>query len=252
MRFDLVTLHPEMLRPFACEGILHGAQDKGLIEIHIHDLRAFSPDPHGIVDDRPFGGGAGMVMRPEPFVRALAAVEREVGQRSYTVFLSAQGVRLTQGVAKDLARKGAVTLLCGRYEGVDERVADIADLELSIGDYVLAGGELAAAVVVETTARMVPGVVGRHESAATDSFYSGPHLGYPQYTRPRVFQGMSVPDVLLSGDHERIRRWREREAWRKTLRNRPDLLDLNVEPGHCPPPGAVTEAIEGSGSSRKG
>jgi len=230
MRFDLVTLHPEMLRPFAAEGILHGAQDKGLIEIHIHDLRAFSPDPHRIVDDRPFGGGAGMVMRPEPLVRALAAIEREVAARPYTGLLSAQGVVFTQEIAKDLARRRAVTLLCGRYEGVDERVASICDLEISIGDYVLAGGELAAAVVVETTARMVPGVVGRHESAATDSFYAGPRLGYPQYTRPREFQGMRVPDALLSGDHERIRRWREKEAWRKTLRNRPDLVGLDLAP----------------------
>jgi len=229
MRFDVVTLHPEMVRPFANEGILRGAQDKGLIEIHIHDLRLFSPDG-GIVDDRPFGGGAGMVMRPEPFSRVLEAIGREVGQRPCVVLLSAQGVRFTQETAKDLARNRAVTLLCGRYEGVDERVAAVADLELSIGDYVLAGGELAAAVVLETTARMVPGVVGRHESAATDSFYAEPRLGYPQYTRPRVFQGRSVPDVLLSGDHDKIRRWREREAWRKTLRNRPDLVGL-VRPG---------------------
>ncbi|MDD2912990.1 MAG: tRNA (guanosine(37)-N1)-methyltransferase TrmD [Candidatus Bipolaricaulis anaerobius] len=229
MRFDVVTLHPEMLLPFAAEGILRGAQDKGLIEIHLHDLRLFSPEG-GIVDDRPFGGGAGMVMRPEPFARALAAIGREAGRRLYTVLLSAQGVRFSQEIAHALARERAVALLCGRYEGVDERVAARCDLELSIGDYVLAGGELAAAVVLETTARMVPGVVGRHESAATDSFYSGARLGYPQYTRPRVFQGMEVPAVLLSGDHEKIRRWREREAWRKTLRHRPDLVGLNLPP----------------------
>lgn len=230
MRFDVVTLHPEMLVPFASEGILRGAQDKGLLEIHLHDLRLFSPDPRGLVDDRPFGGGAGMVLRPEPFLRALAAIEREIGRRPYAVLLSAQGIRFTQEVAKDLAGRPAVTLLCGRYEGVDERVASLCDLELSIGDFVLAGGELAAAVVVETTARMVPGVVGRHESAATDSFYAGPALGYPQYTRPRVFQGMEVPEVLLSGDHAKIRRWREKEAWKKTLRHRPDLLGLNLRP----------------------
>lgn len=229
MRFDVVTLHPEMLLPFAAEGILRGAQDKGLIEIHLHDLRLFSPEG-GIVDDRPFGGGAGMVMRPEPFARALAAIGREAGRTPYTVLLSAQGVRFSQEIAHALARERAVALLCGRYEGVDERVAARCDLELSIGDYVLAGGELAAAVVLETTARMVPGVVGRHESAATDSFYSGARLGYPQYTRPRVFQGMEVPAVLLSGDHEKIRRWREREAWRKTLRHRPDLVGLNLPP----------------------
>ena len=228
MRFDVVTLHPEMLVPFASEGILRGAQDKGLIEIHLHDLRLFSPDEHGIVDDRPFGGGAGMVMRPEPFGRALEAIEAAAGRRPYAVLLSPQGVRFTQQVAQDLARQPSVALLCGRYEGVDERVAVLCDLELSIGDYVLAGGELAAAVILETTARMVPGVVGRHESAATDSFYAGPKLGYPQYTCPRVFRGMEVPEVLLSGDHEKIRRWREREAWRKTLRNRPDLVGLDL------------------------
>lgn len=230
MRFDVVTLHPEMLVPFASAGILRGAQDKGLIEIHLHDLRLFSPDEHGIVDDRPFGGGAGMVMRPEPFGRALEAIEAAAGRRPYAVLLSPQGVRFTQQVAHDLARQPSLALLCGRYEGVDERVAALCDLELSIGDYVLAGGELAAAVVLETTARMVPGVVGRHESAATDSFYRGPKLGYPQYTRPRVFRGIEVPEVLLSGDHEKIRRWREREAWRKTLRNRPDLMGLSLPP----------------------
>lgn len=228
MRFDVVTLHPEMLVPFTSEGILRGAQDKGLIHIHLHDLRLFSSDGAGIVDDRPFGGGAGMVMRPEPFQRALEAIARQVGRRTHTVLLSAQGVPFTQEIAKELAQAGALALLCGRYEGVDERVTALCDIEISIGDFVLAGGELAAAVVVETVARMVPGVVGRHESAATDSFYAGPRLGYPQYTRPRVFQGMEVPEVLLSGDHEKIRRWREREAWRKTLRHRPDLVGLTL------------------------
>lgn len=228
MRFDLVTLHPEMLVPFAAEGILRGAQDKGLIEVHLHDLRLFSPNGIGVVDDRPFGGGAGMVMRPEPFGKAIELLSRQLGTRPYVVLLSAQGVLFTQAIAKGLARQPAVTLLCGRYEGVDERVALLSDAELSIGDYVLAGGELAAAVVLEATARMVPGVVGRHESAATDSFYTGPRLGYPQYTRPREFQGMEVPELLLSGDHEKIRRWREREAWRKTLRNRPDLVGLDT------------------------
>ncbi len=230
MRFDIVTIFPQMLAPFFRQGVLWGAQEKGLISVHLHDLRAFSPDPRGIVDDRPFGGGAGMVMRPEPFFRAVEAISREAGTRPYVVLLSAQGVLFRQALARQLARKGALLLLCGRYEGIDERVAQISDLELSIGDYVLAGGELAAAVVVEATARMVPGVVGRHESAATDSFYQGPLLGHPQYTRPREFRGLRVPQVLLSGDHERIRRWRLREAWRKTLRHRPDLLGLNLEP----------------------
>ncbi|RLE34670.1 tRNA (guanosine(37)-N1)-methyltransferase TrmD [Candidatus Acetothermia bacterium] len=229
MRFDIVTIYPEMLEPFFSSGVLWSAQKKGLIEIHIHDLRAFAPDPRGIVDDRPYGGGAGMVMRPEPFFRAVDAITREVGRRPYVILLSAQGKLFRQDMARELARKGELALLCGRYEGVDERVAETADLELSIGDYVLAGGELPAAVVVEAVARMVPGVVGRYWSAATDSFFSGPRLGYPQYTRPRVFRGMRVPEVLLSGNHERIARFREREAWRKTLENRPDLLGLSIE-----------------------
>ena len=229
MRFDIVTLYPDILRPFFSQGVLWGAQEKGLIAVHLHDLRVFSPDPRGIVDDRPFGGGAGMVMCPKPFFRAVDALSRELGRRPYVILLSAQGVLFDQELAKELARKGAVALLCGRYEGVDERVAELADLELSIGDYVLAGGELAAGVVVEATARMVPGVVGRYASAATDSFYAGPVLGYPQYTRPRDFRGLRVPEVLVSGDHARIRRWRLREAWRKTLRHRPDLLGLKLK-----------------------
>jgi len=233
MRFDIVTVFPEMLRPFFSQGILLGAQEKGLIEIHLHDLRVFSPGPRGIVDDRPFGGGAGMVMRPEPFFRAVEAITQEIRAKPFVVLLSAQGVLFNQDWAKKFAQKRYLVLLCGRYEGVDERVLSFCDLELSVGDFVLAGGELAAAIVVETTARMVPGVVGRYDSVATDSFYSGPRLGFPQYTRPRIFQGISVPEILLSGDHERIRRWREKEAWKKTLRHRPDLLGLNLPPRGC-------------------
>lgn len=227
MRFDVVTIFPDMLRPFFSQGILLGAQEKGLINIHLHDLRAFSPDPRGIVDDRPFGGGAGMVMRPEPFAKAAEAITKEIGHKPFTVLLSAQGVLFNQGWAQKLAEKQELLLFCGRYEGVDERVISLCDLELSLGDFVLAGGELAAAVVVEVTARMVPGVVGRFDSVATDSFYLGPHLGFPQYTRPRVFRGIPVPEVLISGNHEQIRHWREKEAWKKTLRNRPDLLGLH-------------------------
>jgi len=233
MRFDIVTVFPEMLRPFFSQGILLGAQEKGLIEIHLHDLRVFSPDPRGIVDDRPFGGGAGMVMRPEPFFRAVEAITQEIRAKPFVVLLSAQGVLFNQDWAKKFAQKKNLVLLSGRYEGVDERVLSFCDLELSVGDFVLAGGELAAAIVVETTARMVPGVVGRYDSVATDSFYSGPRLGFPQYTRPRIFQGIPVPEILLSGDHERIRRWREKEAWKKTLRHRPDLLGLNLPPQGC-------------------
>jgi tRNA (guanine37-N1)-methyltransferase len=158
------------------------------------------------------------------------AITQEIRAKPFVVLLSAQGVLFNQDWAKKFAQKRCLVLLCGRYEGVDERVLSFCDLELSIGDFVLAGGELAAAIVVETTARMVPGVVGRYDSVATDSFYSGPRLGFPQYTRPRVFRGLSVPEILLSGDHERIRRWREKQAWKKTLRHRPDLLGLNLPP----------------------
>ncbi len=224
MRFDVVSMWPEMLEPFASRGTLWAAQERDLIEIHFHRLETFALQGRPMVDDRPFGGGAGMVMRPEPFCRGLDAIRSQAGTKPFTVLLSAQGVLLDQQLAKDLAHKRSLTLLCGRYEGVDERVAAVSDLELSIGDYVLAGGEVAAAVVLEVVARMVPGVVGRHESAATDSFFSGPLLGHPQYTRPRTFRGMSVPSVLMSGDHERIRRWRAVQAWRKTLRHRPDLV----------------------------
>ncbi len=226
MRFDIVSLWPEMLEPYVSHGTLWAAQERALIDVHFHRLESFSLQGRPLVDDRPFGGGAGMVMRPEPFARAIDAIQAEAGTRPFTILLSAQGVRLEQQLAKDLAHKRALTLLAGRYEGVDERVAALCDLELSIGDYVLAGGELAAAVVLEVVARMVPGVVGRHESAATDSFFVGPLLGHPQYTRPRSFRTMQVPRVLMSGDHEKIRRWRAVEAWRKTLRHRPDLVGL--------------------------
>ncbi len=226
MRFDIVSMWPEMVAPFVRYGTLWAAQEKDLIEVHLHRLETFSLEGRPLVDDRPFGGGAGMVMRPEPFVRAMDAVQSEVGGRPFTVLLSAQGERLDQPLVRALARNKALTLLAGRYEGVDERVTSLCDLELSIGDYVLAGGEVAAAVVLEAVARMVPGVVGRHESAATDSFFAGPVLGHPQYTRPRRFRDMEVPKVLMSGDHEKIRRWRQKEAWRKTLRHRPDLVEL--------------------------
>jgi len=226
MRFDVITLYPNMIEAFVGQGVLWAAEQRGLIEVHTHDVRAFARDVGGLADDRPFGGGAGMVLRPQPFTEAVHAVTREVGRRPSTVLLSAQGRLFTQELARQLARQRALTLLCGRYEGVDERVTEMCDLELSIGDYVLAGGEVAAAVVLECVARMVPGVVGRHASAATDSFYGGPLLGFPQYTRPRTFDGHRVPDVLLSGDHEKIQRWRAVQAWRKTLRNRPDLVGL--------------------------
>jgi len=229
MRYDILTIFPDALRTLLSIGILGQAQDAGVIDVRTHDLRAFTDDPHRIVDDRPYGGGAGMLMKVEPFVRGIEAIQAEVGGRTRTVLLSPQGRLFRQRDAAAWARLDGLILLCGRYEGVDERVLEFVDDEISIGDYVLAGGEVAAAVVVEATARMTPGVVGKFDSVESDSFFEKKRLGAPQYTRPPEFRGLSVPEVLLSGDHAKIEAFREAEAWKKTARNRPDLLGLNLE-----------------------
>ena len=229
MRFDILTIFPEAVSGFFCTGILGQARDKGLLEVHLHDLRDFTDDPHRTVDDRPYGGGPGMVMRVEPFVEGLEAVGSMVKGSVRSILLSSQGKLFRQEDAIRWARHDGLILLCGRYEGVDERVLEFVDEEVSIGDYVLAGGEAAAAVIVEATARLVPGVVGRFESVEGDSFYEKPHLGPPQYTRPEAFRGLFVPEVLLSGDHAKIEAFRQREAWNKTTRNRPDLLGLHLD-----------------------
>ncbi len=230
MRFDILTIFPEALSGFFAAGILGQAQDKGLLEVHLHDLRDFTDDPHRTVDDRPYGGGPGMVMRVEPFVWGLEAVKAELGNNAArSILLSSQGRLFRQQDAIHWARLDGLILLCGRYEGVDERVRTFVDEEISIGDFVIAGGEAAAAVIVEATARLVPGVVGRFESVEGDSFYGKKHLGPPQYTRPPAFRGLSVPDVLLSGDHAKIEAFRQRKAWEKTARNRPDLLGLDLD-----------------------
>jgi len=231
MRFDILTIFPEAASGFFSTGILGQARDKGLLEVHLHDLRDFTDDPRRTVDDRPYGGGAGMVMRVEPFVEGLEAVRSVVKGSVRSILLSSQGKLFRQEDAIRWARLDGLILLCGRYEGVDERVLEFVDEEVSIGDYVLAGGEAAAAVIVEATARLVPGVVGRFESVEGDSFYKKPHLGPPQYTRPEAYRGLSVPEVLLSGDHAKIEAFREREAWNKTTRNRPDLLGLDLDRG---------------------
>jgi tRNA (guanine37-N1)-methyltransferase len=231
MRFDIVSIFPESVAGLFSVGVIGQARDAGQIEIHTHDLREYTDDPHRIVDDRPYGGGAGMVMKVEPFVRAIEAIRAEAGDGMRAVLLSPHGRRFRHALAAEWARGDGLILLCGRYEGVDERIVEFIDEEISIGDFVLAGGEVAAAVLVEATARLTPGVVGKFDSVATDSFFEGRRLGAPQYTRPPQFRGLGVPEVLLSGDHAKIEAFRERAAWKKTARNRPDLLGLQVEDG---------------------
>ena len=251
MKADIVTIFPDFFRGPLDHGITRRACEMGLAKIEVHDLRQFTHDRHRTVDDRPFGGGEGMVLKPEPIFECLEPLElasreqRLAGAAKQSVILlSAQGQRFTQKVAAELATLDRIVLICGRYEGVDERVADfIADRELSIGDYVLSGGELAAAVIIEAVTRLLPGAVGNEASTRQESFTaqsrtkpaenaaadstcgSGGLLDYPHYTRPADFRGMPVPEVLLNGDHQAIRRWRREQALKKTLRNRPDLLD---------------------------
>jgi len=230
MRFDILAIFPEALRGLLSTGILGQAQAADIIDVRLHDLRSYTDDPHRIVDDRPYGGGAGMLMKVEPFVRGIESIKAEGESKSTrTILLSPQGRLFRQSDAADWARLDGLILLCGRYEGVDERVLDFVDDEISIGDYVLAGGEVAAAVLVEATARMTPGVVGKFDSIESDSFYKKPRLGAPQYTRPPEFRGLRVPEVLLSGDHAKIEAFREAQAWKKTTRNRPELLGLSLE-----------------------
>ena len=231
MRFDIVSIFPKALEGLFSIGVIGQAQAAGQIEIHLHDLRNYTDDPHRIVDDRPYGGGAGMLMKVEPFVRAIEEIRNVSGGDLRAVLLSPHGRLLRHETANTWARGDGLILLCGRYEGVDERIVEFIDDEISIGDYVLAGGEVAAAVVVEATARLTPGVVGKFDSVATDSFFEKSRLGAPQYTRPPEYRGHHVPEVLLSGDHAKIDAFRERAAWRKTAKNRPDLLGLRVEDG---------------------
>jgi tRNA (guanine37-N1)-methyltransferase len=253
MKADIVTIFPDFFRGPLDHGITRRAAEMGLVRVEVHDLRQYTHDKHRTVDDRPFGGGEGMVLKPEPIFDCLKPLglgsrEQRLGgaNRESVILLSAQGERFTQKVAAELAELDRIVLVCGRYEGVDERVADfLADRELSIGDYVLSGGELAAAVVIEAVTRLLPGALGNEASTRQESFTnleaegvaeggefignastcgSGGLLDYPHYTRPADFRGMAVPEVLLNGNHEQIRRWRREQALKKTLRNRPDLL----------------------------
>jgi tRNA (guanine37-N1)-methyltransferase len=257
MRFDLITIFPDFFRGPLDYGIVRRARESGLVEINVHDLRAFTKDKHRTVDDRPFGGGEGMVLKPEPIFDCLDAagispLEKRDRGRESVILLSPQGEIFNQSIAFELSQVGRVVLICGRYEGVDERVAEfLADREISVGDYVLSGGELPAAIIVDAITRLIPGALGNQASSKTESFGAGEVrmklpmdadgkripdstisagglLDYPHYTRPADFRGMKVPDPLVNGDHEAIRRWRRRQALEKTLRNRPDLLE-NVE-----------------------
>ncbi len=250
MRFDIVTIFPGFFAGIFEHGIVKRAIQGDLLRVGVHDLREFTHDRHRTVDDRPFGGGEGMVLKPEPLAEAVEHLQlpskaERMARGETVILLSAQGRRFSQTMARELAQTNRIVLLCGRYEGVDERVSElIADQELSIGDYVLSGGELAAAVVLDTTMRLLPGVLGNDASTEYESFGvsdaqlqtrlgaglcsthgAGGLLDYPHYTRPAEFRGLAVPEVLSSGNHEQIRRWRREQALRKTLRNRPDLLD---------------------------
>ncbi|CAN5653442.1 tRNA (guanosine(37)-N1)-methyltransferase TrmD [soil metagenome] len=225
MKFDIVTIFPKMVEGPLAEGIVSRAIAAGLLDVRVHDLRDFTTDRHRVVDDTPFGGGPGMVMKPEPLFRSIERITAERGRPRAIVLTSPDGERLTQKTAARLRDLGHVAILCGRYEGVDDRVrTHLASEEISIGDYVLSGGELPALVIVDAVARLVPGVVGDEQSVARDTFAKG-LLDFPQYTRPADFEGHAVPPVLLSGHHQEIERWRRREALMRTLERRPDLLD---------------------------
>ena len=248
MKIDILTIFPDFFHGPLDYGIIRRARESGLVTIEVHDLRAFAHDRHRTVDDRPFGGGEGMVLKPEPIFECVemlnvtARGQCMAGRSTESIILlSAQGQRFDQNVAQELAASERIILICGRYEGVDERVSDfLADREISIGDYVLTGGELGAAVILDTVTRLIPGAVGNEASTQQESFTmkaelkgdgptstcaSGGLLDYPHYTRPADFRGMAVPEILVSGNHDGIRLWRRRAALEKTMRNRPDLLN---------------------------
>lgn len=224
MTFDVVTIFPAMIRAGLAEGVISRGIAAGVIDVGVHDLREFTTDRHRSVDDVPYGGGPGMVMKPEPLVKACEAIRQRRREAAVVMVLSPQGRRFDQVEAARLSRVPHVVLLCGRYEGMDERVLDLVEAEeLSIGDYVLSGGELPALVVIDAVSRLVPGVVGDGQSVQEDSFSSG-LLDHPHYTRPAEFAGKVVPDVLLSGHHAEVKKWRRRQALARTLERRPDLL----------------------------
>jgi len=229
MQIEVLTLFPRMVAAPLDESILGKARERGLLRVHVQDIRVHAEGKHRVTDDVPYGGGAGMVMKPEPLVAAIEAAraraaEGAQGARPRTVLMSAQGAMFDQAAAARLSLEQALVLVCGRYEGVDERVLDFVDEELSVGDFVLTGGEIAALAVIDAIARLVPGVLGNELSAQSESFSGEGLLEGPQYTRPPEFRGLRVPEVLLSGDHEKIARWREDQAVARTRERRPDLL----------------------------
>jgi tRNA (guanine37-N1)-methyltransferase len=228
VKFDIVTIFPRMIDAGLEEGVVGRARERGLLDIAVHNLRDFTSDRHHVVDDVPFGGGPGMVMKPEPLFAAMDAIVARRGSPAAVVLLTPAGRTFSQQQAKRFAALGHVAVLCGRYEGIDERVRERwATDEVSIGDYVLSGGELPALVIIDAVARLVPGVVGDEQSVEGDSFERG-LLDYPHYTRPAEFAGMRVPEVLTSGHHGEIRRWRRRQALQRTFERRPDLVETAV------------------------
>lgn len=227
MRFDVVTIFPEMFPGYLGQSLLNKAIEDGLVDVAVHDLRKWTTDKHKSIDDRPFGGGPGMVIKVEPVVECVEEIQNQTSDPGHLVLLTPQGRRLDQRAVEDLSTKSRVIMLCGRYEGFDQRVVDILEPdEISIGDFVLNGGEVAAMVMIDTLVRMVPGVLGDERSNKDDSFSSGNRLlEGAQYTRPREYRGHEVPEVLLSGDHERIARWRKEQSYQTTKQRRSDLLD---------------------------
>jgi tRNA (guanine37-N1)-methyltransferase len=227
MRIDVLTLFPEMFSGYLGQSLVKRAVDAGVLDIKVHNIRAWARGKQRQVDDRPFGGGPGMVLRPEPVVESVEAVQGEGETPGHLVLLTPQGRRLNQRVVEELAEQRRLVLICGRYEGIDQRAIDLlAPDELSIGDYILGGGEVAAMVVIDAVARLVPGVLGDEESNKQDSFSGDPPLlEFPQYTRPREYRGLTVPDVLMTGNHPEIARWREEQKVDRTRQRRADLLD---------------------------
>lgn len=224
MKIELLTIFPEMFESFLSASIIGRAREAGLLDIHATDIRPYSQNKHKNTDDYPFGGGAGMLMMAQPIADAMKAVTRPPFQGK-RIYMSPRGVPLTQALAQQLSQEERLVILCGHYEGVDQRVLDkYIDMEISVGDYVLTGGETAAMVLIDCVSRLVPGVLGSAESAGDESFSNDGLLEYPQYTRPRVFEDMEVPEVLLNGDHKKISQWRREQALLATARMRPDLL----------------------------
>lgn len=232
MRIDVLTLFPDMFPGYLGQSLLKRAIDAGLVSIQLHDIRDWARGKHQQVDDRPFGGGPGMVLRPEPVVECVEAVQQQAEPPGHVVYLTPQGRQLNQTIAEELAGRQRLVLLCGRYEGIDQRAIDVLQPdELSIGDFILGGGEVAAMVVIDAVVRLVPGVLGDEQSNRQDSFSGNPPLlEFPQYTRPREYRGLEVPEVLTSGNHPEIARWREQQKLERTRQRRADLLHPTGNP----------------------